>query len=238
MAEHFFVRGGIEIMVGIRRVPARIQALQARYYRRFNYKVVAFFQACAVGSTVVLLTYHQIVDEIQVYVVGCAEFNLFDKHRRIALNHVESAGETHCGGIARYECELYASYRINHHRVGEIELVKIRRDFRQRRHKTVLKQRDVVLIYVYLPQYVFIQSPEVFRIGNVVDSGSADSLYGLFLRARIFPIVHLRCLFARYDVEDRLAGEFRRLHMLNHPGKLFKPMLKLLSAKVIRSYFR
>lgn len=60
--------------------------------------------------------------------MGDAHLYATDEHCRVADGHIESSGESHCGRVARNECELYAGDCVNADGVGEVEFVEVRSD--------------------------------------------------------------------------------------------------------------
>ena len=116
--------------------------------------------------------------------------------------------------------------RVDVDGVGEIKLVKVGGDARQRAYKSGLEYGDIVAIYVHLAHHVLVESLHALLVEKLVHAGGAQTSDIFTLTLGRVAVMHFRGFFTQSHVEDGHSRKGRCVDILLDERKfLSNPLL-------------
>ena len=131
------------------------------------------------------------------------------------------------------EAEHQALLAVDGGGIGDVELVEIGRQRRQRADEAVLQQVDVAVIEVNVAKHVLQECAHAFLVSDLVHALAAHACDNAALRLRTAPIVHVGALLLHRQAEDGLAANFGRVHIFLQERETTKQRSSLGGMEVV-----
>ena len=189
----------------------------------------------SVGQFGVLLQYLDIVDEVDVALLGNGHLATTHMERRV-LQDVQVASETHVLLVVGQEVEMDARVTLNGERILDVVAIETDTFIADRRDEGILQQADMVLIEVDVREDILQDGiDDVTSLEQMVDPLGGLSHDDGLLRARVTTIDLLRHRLVDTDRKNHLARLGADLHLFHQPGVLLeRPRLELFGFQVVQ----
>ena len=206
------------------------------YDAQLCHHVIGRQRPVSIGQTGIFLYYLDVVDEVDVTLLGDSHVTLLDMQCRVGED-IQVAPEAEVLLVVGDELQVIAQVAVHIHCVLYIIAVEGDGCLTDRRGEGVLQQTDVVVIEVYVGKHVFEHSIKYFaRLQYVVDAITTLALDDGLCRLGVFAIHMLRHRLVDRDGQDALVVIGTGLHKVHQPRRAFEePLLQVAVADVVET---